>query len=343
MREELVKRLTDSFGGPLNTLDMELLLRNPDSIVNKAAAGYVTMVAQQEVVARWNNIISMIEELKSDIRSRVEEAVDDFDDDQIAAAVKTSTKSDNNLFEMPDEVLKLQNELKMLQQQYQQTAAKLATSKAAQKTNFDTAVKKLPPDLKAALDPEFLKPLDDKRQAELVESYREKTKSVDTILKMAGSDFPPPERERLMESRTYKFEITKMKVAFGIKDDENLIPSKTSQASKLFMGQLAKDTQAIFEQVEKLKEIDGKIATTAENLVVTVRASVTRIEKISTTSLRTGVDSKAQRDNDKTNEIPTAPPRPEVKSKSQQSKITPFRMKPTPGGKGSSGTGAPAA
>jgi len=318
MREALVKRLTDSFGGPLNTLDMELLLRNPDSIVNKAAAGYVTMVAQQEVVARWNNIISMIEELKQDIRTRAEEVVDNTDDEIVEAAVNNSTKSDNTLFKLSPEVLKLQTELNDLQKQYAQTAKKLADGKLAQKTNFDTAVAALPKALKNTLRPEFIKPLDDQRQAELAELYQQKAQAVDKILHMAGSHFPAAERERLVDSVAYKVEITLMGTAFD-REGKNLLPSEVKALSKLLMGQLVNSMKENHALADELKNLDGKMALKMKALIVVTRETVSHYE------------------------IPAAPPPPEVDSKSQPSKISPFRMKPIPGGKSSSGTGAPAA
>jgi hypothetical protein len=61
-REELVKRLTNGFGGPLNTLDMEQLTKNPDSIVNKAAAGFAIAKGEEIIVALQKLVTAIVDE-----------------------------------------------------------------------------------------------------------------------------------------------------------------------------------------------------------------------------------------------------------------------------------------
>lgn len=268
-REQWVNMVAKEMGGPLTALDIAKMLKDPNSILNKALAGFVTTVEQMKMVAQFTAILNMIIALRKEIMTRVAEVVETADDDDFSPRSSDSEKGP--LFSQvsivfPENIKQLQIEIKDLQNKSTELRTNLETSQATQRSEFNHALsdKKLPEELKGKLNFTEITPA---KQAEFAAIYEDRVKGVDEILKIPNGALTESDRGTLEKSVGYKAELLMAADMLKRDGDENLKPKQVAALSKAALGKYVETQGKNHKLAQDIKAVEQKMAMKMEKLV----------------------------------------------------------------------------
>lgn len=280
MRERLTQEITDQFGAPLGTSRIEELLKTPYSQMHQAMAAFVSIEQQKVMAQQYAHVMSLWDRLKGLMRHSAEEVVGGMDDDDVAQVVPQNPVQKPDLdVEMPDEVKNLQAELNQLQTAQRTLCETLGNNKTAQRNDFNAALPTLTFELR-------ISKLDEAKQEEFIKMYEEKMKGPDEIAKMAGKEFSPEQRETLEKAVDHKAELALAKEllpaqkdeAGNVIEDANLKPSQVKELGQKLGGRFVKQLGENHRLANEIKDLDGKIAQKAGELVHAVEKAIEKPE-----------------------------------------------------------------
>ncbi|HEV2613176.1 MAG TPA: hypothetical protein VGV92_00535 [Gammaproteobacteria bacterium] len=266
-REQWVDTVAKEMGGPLTALDIAKMLKDPNSILNKALAGFVTTVEQMKMVAQFTVILNLIIALRKEIMSRVSEVVATASDSDFSP--RTSDSEKGPLFSQvsivfPESIKQLETEIKGLQVDSQKLRTDLATSQTKQRDDFYEDVKKMEPELKERLN---FTVMTFEKQKEFAAIYEDRVKGVDEILKVSKGALTESDRGTLEKSVGYKAELLMVADMLKRDGDENLKPTEVSALSKAVLGKYVKKQGEHHKLAQDIKAVEQKMAMKMEKLV----------------------------------------------------------------------------